>query len=323
MAKKMSRVPKTSIPVEMSQFSFTHAGYAGTGISKFEQEVLQLFENPDWKVSEARKNDFPVFNVETNLSFMGTRTDLARERRYYVRCVPELTVSDIQQTYTALRKFLSDPKRKVPAEEVWLVGQVYSTSRVKASVPKDARYFRVLDMKELKEALASPSRREKRARTARTRIGKAVEANGEQILVAVAALMLQIEAKIKSLRDFTPNHPDTIANWNAEISDFERMKGELQTIREMVVQFRKNEVSEAKAVATVKTFSDGVRLWWNKSHDKICDKAYDMGMFATAVTVCSIAGASGNVGVALSAAMVGGKPVVDVVKALSKKFLPS
>jgi hypothetical protein len=29
------------------------------------------------------------------------------------------------------------------------------------------------------------------------------------------------------------------------------------------------------------------------------------------------------VGVALSAAMVGGKPVVDVVKALAKKFLPS
>jgi hypothetical protein len=82
-------------------------------------------------------------------------------------------------------------------------------------------------------------------------------------------------------------------------------------------------VKEAQVVKSVTTFSEGVRNWWSKSHDKICDKAYDMGMFATAVTVCSLAGASGNVGVALSAALIGGKPVADVVKGLAKKFLPS
>jgi hypothetical protein len=104
---------------------------------------------------------------------------------------------------------------------------------------------------------------------ARTRIGKAVEANGDQILIAVAALMLQMDEKIKVLRDFIPNSPEAIAKRDGEISDFERIKGQLGTIREMVVQFRKNEVSEAKTVQAVKTFSEGVRLWWNKQLDKL------------------------------------------------------
>jgi hypothetical protein len=251
-----------------------------------------------------------------------SREELGQERRYLVEIVPEINNQNIMEYFHRFRNHAH--QRKQPFrdfDEYWLVGYRYTDEPMRKR-PDNDRHFRVLDLKELRDLFAPP-RQKRGGGKARTKIGKAIEANGDQILLAVASLSLQIEEKITFLRDFIPNSPEAIAKRDAEISYFERMKGELQTIREMVVQFRKNEVSEAKTVQAVKTFSEGVRLWWNKSHDKICDKAYDMGMFATAVTICSIAGASGNVGVALSAAMVGGKPVVDVVKALAKKFLPS
>ena len=47
-----------------------------------------------------------------------------------------------------------------------------------------------------------------------------------------------------------------------------------------------------------------------------------MGMFATAVTICSLAGAPGTMGVAIAGAMVGGKPVTDAIKAIAKKVKP-
>jgi hypothetical protein len=251
-----------------------------------------------------------------------SRQELGRERRYSVEIVLEINNSKIREHFFRFQNHIRQSKQPFrDFDEYWLVGYRYANEPMRKR-PENDRHFRVFDLKELR-ALFAPPKAPKKGGRARTKIGKAVEANGDQILLAVASLTLQIEEKLTVLRGELPNSPESIAKRDLAISYFERMKAELQNIREMVIQFRKNEVSEAKAVQSVKTFSEGVRLWWNKSHDKICDKAYDMGMFATAVTICSIAGASGNVGVALSAAMVGGKPVADVVKALAKKFLPS
>jgi hypothetical protein len=89
----------------------------------------------------------------------------------------------------------------------------------------------------------------------------------------------------------------------------------------MVSRFKKDEVKEAQVVKSVSTFAQGIRNWWDKDHDKICAKTYDMGLFAAAVGVCSFAGAGGPMAVAISAALVGGKPVADAFKGIAKKFL--
>jgi hypothetical protein len=107
-----------------------------------------------------------------------------------------------------------------------------------------------------------------------------------------------------------------------EITELEKMKAELERIREMVAGFAKKQVPEKEVVKAVTSFSNGVHQWWNKKHSDICSNTYNLALFTGAVTVCSLAGAGGNIGVAVAAAVTGGKPVIDAVKAIAKKILP-
>jgi hypothetical protein len=77
--------------------------------------------------------------------------------------------------------------------------------------------------------------------------------------------------------------------------------------------------AEDKAVENAATtFVQGVRNWWTKDHEKICDKGYDAALFTLCVGVCSLVGA-GAIAVAVSGALVGGKTIVEALKALPKK----
>jgi membrane-bound inhibitor of C-type lysozyme len=154
---------------------------------------------------------------------------------------------------------------------------------------------------------------------ARTKIGKAVEANEKEINLAVAGLILQIDAKIEALQGERPNSDEAIAERDAQITKCERKRAELEHIQTMVAAFKKGTVKEAKVVKSVKTFADGVASWWNKGHDAILTKTFDMGLFTTAVGVCSMAGAGGKMAVAVSAVLVGGKPVAQALKGLIPK----
>jgi hypothetical protein len=80
-------------------------------------------------------------------------------------------------------------------------------------------------------------------------------------------------------------------------------------------------VKEAKLVQSVTTFADGLKSWWNKSHAIISTRAFDLGLFASSVGICSMAGAGGKLSVVVSAAFVGGKPVTDALKGLATKLL--
>ncbi len=160
---------------------------------------------------------------------------------------------------------------------------------------------------------------QRRKSKARTRIGQAVEANEKEINLAVAGLILQIDAKIQTLTGERPNSDDTIAERDAHITEYKRMRSELEHIRTMIAAFEKGKEKEANVVTSLKTFADGVRLWWDKSHDAILTKTFDMGLFITAVGICSMAGAGGRMAVTVSAVLVGGKPVAQALRALIPK----
>jgi hypothetical protein len=51
---------------------------------------------------------------------------------------------------------------------------------------------------------------------------------------------------------------------------------------------------------------------------RICDKSFDLGLFLSYASMCCLAGSGGLMAAAVSGAIVGGKPVVDVVKSLFK-----
>jgi hypothetical protein len=68
------------------------------------------------------------------------------------------------------------------------------------------------------------------------------------------------------------------------------------------------------------TFVQGIQNWWEKGHEKICNKALDAAIFISCLSVCSLIGCGGATAVVVSGAIAGGKPVVDALKALSKRL---
>jgi hypothetical protein len=182
--------------------------------------------------------------------------------------------------------------------------------------------IRIYTIDELQELLApySPAGRRSAKASARTKIGKATEANERDIQIAIAALILQIDSKLDDLRLERPNSDDAIANRDSRISDYERMRSELENIREMVVQFTKGEVKETQLVKSVTTFREGVKNWWLKGHEGIISRTYDSALFLSSVGVLKLMSADMKTGMIVAGAIIGGKTVVGGLKNLSKKL---
>jgi hypothetical protein len=59
--------------------------------------------------------------------------------------------------------------------------------------------------------------------------------------------------------------------------------------------------------------------WWNKAHEKICQTAFDGAIFTLCVSICSLLGSGGQITTAVVGTLVGGRTVVDALRALSAK----
>lgn len=169
---------------------------------------------------------------------------------------------------------------------------------------------------ELEQAL-TPHHQETRG--SRTVAGKAILANKSQITTTSAALLLLIDERLKLLRQELPNSGEATSLRDQTIEQYEQLKRELVAFRQLVFEFREGSAKEREMVKASKSFAEGVGSWWTKSHERICDKALDMSLFLSAVGVCSMAGSGGQLAVVVSAALVGGKPIANVLKEISKK----
>ena len=277
-----------------------------------QRQVTAILTAAGWKVIEKTEG-----RRRFGGDILASRAELGRERRYAIECVLQINNPTVQEYFSRFRSWLHQSKEPfTDFDEFWLVGYEYADEAIKKN-HRDNRHFRALDLNELR-ALLSPSRRGTKGR-AHTKIGKAVEANEEEITLAVVGLILQINAKIELLRGERPNSDGAIAERNARITEYERMRTELEHIQIMVAAFKKGKEKETNVVKSLKTFADGVRLWWNRDHDAILAKTFDMGLFTTAVGICSMAGAGGNMAVAVSAVLVGGKPVAQALKGIMPK----
>jgi hypothetical protein len=247
-----------------------------------------------------------------------SRSDLGRERRFTIEIVLEINNAKIQEHFARFRNYVRQAKQPfADFDEYWLVGYKYAKEAMRKR-PENDRHFRVLDLEELRK-LFTPPRSTKPKGKAQTKIGKAVEANEKEIKLAVAGLILQIDAKIETLKDHRPNSSEAIAEQNAHISEYERMRAELVHIQAMVEAFKEGEEKETNVVKSVTTFARGIQSWWDKKHAEIVTKTFDMGLFASGVGICSMAGAGGKMSVVVSAVLVGGKPVATALKGLIPK----
>jgi hypothetical protein len=284
-----------------------------------EQEVIRLFKEAKFKVAGSDSYRSRIMG-----DIVAEHILLGRERRYAIEVVTRADATKIHEYASRLRNYARQAKEPFAEfDEFWLVAGEFPRGASKVR-PIHDRHFRALDLGELKAVLAQlrPSLPKRPAKSsARTKIGKAIEKNEKEIDLAVVGLLLQIDDKLQVLRNERPNSADAIASRNARISDYERTRAELENIRQMVAQFKKGEIKEARVVQSVTTFADGIKSWWSKNHATICTRTFDLGLFASAVGICSMAGAGGNFATVVSAALVGGKSVTDALKGLTKKFL--
>lgn len=153
---------------------------------------------------------------------------------------------------------------------------------------------------------------------AKTKIGKAIEANEKSILLAIEALKLQIEDKIAKLRDERPNDPDAIKKVQASISDFEAMNAELELIKVTVRQFKKREVPEKEIVQAVKGFKESVGEWWYKNRDTIYTSTSNSAIFMGTTSLLHAIGADLAVALAIVGSLIGGETVAKVLKSLPR-----
>jgi predicted DNA-binding protein len=152
----------------------------------------------------------------------------------------------------------------------------------------------------------------------KTDVGKAVLKNHLQIVLSAEALLHLIDARLESLRAERPNSDEGLAIRNEAIAYHDDLKQKLETLRGATLSFSTGKNGEDQVVKAVNSFAKGVGDWWAKNCGRICDKTYNLGLFLFGVSICSLAGAGGPMAVAVSGAIVGGKPVVDVVKSLFK-----
>jgi hypothetical protein len=192
------------------------------------------------------------------------------------------------------------------------------------SMTEGKRGFYCLTIDELEDTLKKPASDGDGlidapvARNARSKVAKAVIGNWIQIGLSAEALLLLIDEKLDQLRAERPNSSEAKVSRDAEITHYEALKQQLQAFRGTVLNFSKGKANETAVVKSTKSFVNGVRDWWTRGHEKICEKAFDMGMFLSAVGICSLAGSGGQTAVLVSAALVGGKPVIDALKSMKK-----
>lgn len=193
-----------------------------------------------------------------------------------------------------------------------LVGR--SFTRQAMDVAAGSPSLQLITIEELEEEFSYG--RPRQAPEARTVIGKAILSNQAQIALTSAALVALVDERIAAIRNERPNSPEAIEENERRIEDYERLKRDVTAVAEAAAKFKEGVVSEREAVKSLKSLLEGIQGWWKRSHEKICDRAFDMGLFATAVSICSMAGAGGKVAVAVSAALVGGKQLGTALKGL-------
>jgi hypothetical protein len=163
-------------------------------------------------------------------------------------------------------------------------------------------------------------RRGKPKQQRRTKIGKSVFRNSSTITVETVSIFLLIEEKLASLHAQEPNSDEAKHERDEKIANYEHLRMQVGEFRLAVELFVKGNIQEATVVKSTLTFAEGIKSWWTKSHHQICERAFDMALFCSAVGVCTLAGAGGPLSVSIPGAMVGGKPVVDVIKAVARSF---
>jgi hypothetical protein len=198
------------------------------------------------------------------------REDLGMYRRY---AIDVAIVNDPARLVSALNALQSyaETRKDTEYDEYWLVSNLSYSQDNRRRRPR-FQNVRAFAFKELERMLfrANPKKRPPpKTDTTRTATGKAIKASEKEIMLVIAGLILQIDDKLEKLGSERPNSDDAKAKVAEEISDFQRMKAELERIRALVAAFKKDKVPEKDVVKATKTFRQGIEHWWTEKSGEI------------------------------------------------------
>ncbi|MGL9620197.1 hypothetical protein QRQ56_19450 [Bradyrhizobium sp. U531] len=314
MAKKTQRLSDELSAREFSSTLEKIGRRDRTEKAAFERDVLTLFNSTqNWKAirlpggGNTRPGDLLV-----------TRVDLEQERRYIIDCTNEVNPGSIKRAYDGLRYHIDrSPERPPDFDEYWHVGPHMIAVPMRRR-PRNDRRFRVLDLRQLKALLAAPKPKREMAVT---RIGKAFQANEKEIMLAISGLILQIEEKLETLGGERPNSDDAKAKNAKDIFDLEKMKIELERIRELAAAFTKGKAPEKDVVKSVKTFRDDLHEWWEERHGSLLTTTAKSALFVSSASVLALMGANTPTALSVVGALIGGKVMLKTIKKVGKKVL--
>ena len=283
-------------------------------------EVSRIFAEAGFDVSEAPPKDNSFLG-----DFFADREELKKVRRYAVEIKEKLSARDANAQLQRFRNYVRGAK--IPFrefDEFWVVARRLDTDA--RTIGRDfSRQFRILDVSELRSILAKPKPPKTKQGRAQTKIGKAVEANEKEINLAIAGLILQIDAKLEVLVGERLNSDEGKARVREEISDFERMKTELKRIREMVAAFKKDKILEREVVKATKTFRQGVEDWWSNKSAEILTSTAKGAILVSSIGLLSLMKADSVAAITAVAAVVNGgaiqkaKQIGKAVKRIAKR----
>jgi hypothetical protein len=142
-------------------------------------------------------------------------------------------------------------------------------------------------------------------RRAATTIVTAVRSNQAALQLAALSLLASLDAKLEQLRADRSNSDDP-----AQYEDLKRR------VEEFLAASSSND--EAPIVATTLSLADGLRAWWTKDHSGICNRAFNIGLFAGGLSICAAAGALGPVSVVTVGTLIAGKNIAKALEACVK-----
>jgi hypothetical protein len=212
------------------------------------------------------------------------------------------------------------------ADELWLVAK-YLSDDVLHVREETHPSVRVLTIEELEEAVKQfkespppdPTRRRSSPRI-RTRIGKAVLANADQLRTAATTSIVLIEERLDTLSHSRPNSEESKQKRDDEVHRLTVIRTQLEALRDYPELLKTGQVKETVAVNTVRSFSQGISEYWSKHTDAICEKMLTFGLFSSLVLVGQLTGTVPEFVYGLAGAAVYGKPVVDSLKAMKGFF---
>ncbi len=113
---------------------------------------------------------------------------------------------------------------------------------------------------------------------------------------------------------------DSIAAKERTISEYDSLKAKVDELQNAVEQFTKQKTKESSVAKKAVSFGQGVENWWTKDHVSIMNNSYSVGLFLSAVCLCTLVGVNPTFAAGVAGVLVGGKPVAGALKALAKKL---